>query len=165
MRLACEDESILTYDSTRRSVWAKRGSKPRVLVTGSHRRVYLFGALTLNRRHLFRQYREMNGHSFTAFLRQLKQRYGRLILLIDNAPWHTSMPVKAYVNENRSWLRVVYFPTNAPEMNPVEECWRQMKNDIVGSTFHPTFQQLKNTLTTYLRTKRYKHNLLKYLRQ
>jgi len=118
----------------------------------------------LNRRHLLRQYPKMNGQVFTAFLRLLKQRYGRLVLLIDRAPWHTSTLVKAYVNENRSWLRVLYFPTNAPEMNPVEECWRQMKNDIVGSTFHPTFQQLKNNLTRYLRTKRYKHNPLKYLR-
>jgi transposase len=107
----------------------------------------------------------MNEHSFTAFLRQLKQRYGRLILLTDKAPWHTSGAVKTFLGENRSWLRVLYFPTNAPEMNPVEECWRQMKNDLVGSTFHPTFQQLRSALTIYLRTKRYKHNLFKYLRQ
>lgn len=165
MRLACADESILLYDSMKRSVWAKRGSKPRVLVTGSHKRVYLFGALTSNRRHLFRQYPKMNGRVFTAFLRLLKHRYGRLILLIDRAPWHRSKLVKTYLNENRSWLRVIYFPANAPEMNPVEECWRQMKNDVVGSTFHPTFQQLRNTLTRYLRTKRYKHNPFKYLRQ
>jgi len=163
MQLACADESILVYDSTRRSIWAKRGSKPHVLVTGSHKRVYLFGALTMNHRHLFRQYPKMNGRSFTAFLRLLKRRYGRLMLLIDKAPWHNSKPVKAFLDENRSWLRVLYFPANAPEMNPVEECWRQMKNDVVGSTFHPTFQQLKNDLTRYLRTKHYKHNLFNYL--
>ena len=83
MRLACADESILLYDSMKPSVWAKRGSKPRVLVTGSHKRVYLFGALTSNRRHLFRQYPKMNGHIFTAFLRLLKHRYGRQILSLD----------------------------------------------------------------------------------
>ena len=165
MRLVCADESILVYDSARRSVWAKRGSKPRVLVTGSHKRVYLFGALTSNRRHLFRQYPKINGPIFTAYLSQLKQRYGRLILLIDKAPWHRSMLVKTFLGENRSWLRVLYFPANAPEMNPVEECWRQMKNDVVGSTFHPTFQQLKGALTRYLQTKRYKHNIFKYLSQ
>jgi transposase len=165
MRLVCADESILIYDSTRRSVWARRGSKPHVLVTGSHRRVYLFGALTSNRRHLFRQYPKMNGCTFTEFLHQLRRRYGRLILLIDKAPWHRSKPVRGFLAENRSSLRVLYFPANAPEMNPVEECWRQMKNDVVGSTFHPTFQQLKSALTRYLRTKRYKHNPFKYLRQ
>ena len=165
MSLACADESILVYDSAKRSMWAKRGSRPRVLVTGSHRRVYLFGALTSDRRHLFRQYPNMNGHVFTAFLRLLKHRYQRLMLLIDQAPWHRSKLVKTFLDKNRSWLRVLYFPANAPEMNPVEECWRQMKNDVVGSTFHPTFQQLKSTLTRYLRTKRYKHNIFKYLSQ
>ena len=159
------DESILLYDSTRRSVWARRGSRPRVLVTGSHKRVCLFGALTTNRKHLFRQYPKINERVFTTFLRLLKRRYGRLILLIDKAPWHRSKLVNTFLDENRSWLRVLYFPTNAPEMNPVEECWRQMKNDVVGSTYHPTFQQLKNALTTYLRTKRYKQNILKYLSQ
>ncbi len=157
------DESILLYDSTRRSVWARRGSKPRVLVTGSHKRTCLFGALTTNRKHLFRQYPKINEHVFTTFLRLLKRRYGRLILLIDKAPWHRSKLVNTFLDENQSWLRILYFPTNAPEMNPVEECWRQMKNDVVGSTYHPTFQQLKNALTTYLRTKRYKQNILKYL--
>ena len=122
MRLVCADESILIYDSTRRSVWARRGSKPHVLVTGSHRRVYLFGALTSNRRHLFRQYPKMNGCTFTEFLHQLRRRYGRLILLIDKAPWHRSKPVRGFLAENRSSLRVLYFPANAPEMNPVEEC-------------------------------------------
>jgi len=107
----------------------------------------------------------MNGRIFTAFLHQLRRRYGRLILLIDKAPWHRSKLVKTFLDENRSWLHALYFPANAPEMNPVEECWRQMKNDVVGSTFHPTFQQLKIALTKYLRTKRYKHKLFKYLRQ
>jgi transposase len=163
--LACEDESILTYDSTMRSIWAKKGSRPRILVTGSHKRICLFGALTQNHGHLFRQYAKMNGYSFTAFLRQLKQRYGCLILLIDRAPWHRSRIVKTFLDANRSRLHVLYFPANAPELNPVEECWRQMKNDVVGSTFHPTFQQLKSTLTTYMRRKRYKQNLFRYLRQ
>ena len=165
MRLVCADESILVYDSARRSVWAKRGSKPRVLMTGSHKRVYLYGALTSDRRHLLRQYPKINGPIFTEFLHLLKYRYRRLILLIDRAPWHRSKLVKTFLDENHSWLRVLYFPTNAPEMNPVEECWRQMKNDVVGSTFHPTFQQLKSALTKYLRTKRYKHNIFKYLSQ
>jgi transposase len=165
IRLVCEDESVLIYDSTRRSVWAKKDSRPRVIVTGSHKRVYLFGALTKNRRHLFRQYPKMNGSTFTSFLRLLKQRYGRLILLIDKAPWHRSKPVKRFLNQNHSSLRVIYFPANTPEMNPVEECWRQMKNDVVGSTYHPTFQHLKKALTGYMRTKRYKHNIFKYLRQ
>jgi len=118
----------------------------------------------MNRRHLFRQYHKMNGYIFAAFPRLLKHRYPRLILLIHNAPWHRSRLVKTYLNGDHSWLRVIYFPANAPEMNPVEECWRQMKNDVVSSTFHPTFQQLKSGLTRYLRTKRYRHNSFKYLR-
>ena len=164
-RLTCADESILLYDSTVRRIWAKRGSKPRVLVTGSHRRVCLFGALSSNGRHLFRQYAEMNGRIFLRFLLLLKRKHKRLILLIDRAPWHKSRHVKTFLAENRSWLRVLYFPANAPEMNPVEECWRQMKNDVVGSTYHPTFQLFKSALTRYLRAKRYKHNIIKYLRQ
>ncbi len=108
---------------------------------------------------------KINGPIFTEFLHQLKYRYRRLILLIDRAPWHRSKLVKTFLDENHSWLHVLYFPANAPEMNPVEECWRQMKNDVVGSTFHPTFQQLKSALTKYLRTKHYKHNIFKYLSQ
>jgi hypothetical protein len=34
----CEDESIILYDSVIRAVWAKKGSRPYILTTGSHAR-------------------------------------------------------------------------------------------------------------------------------
>ena len=62
--VVCQDESIFVYDSVIRSVWAIKGSKPRVKITGSHKKTFIFGSLSLDGRQLFRQYSQMNAKIF-----------------------------------------------------------------------------------------------------
>ena len=48
MTAVCMDESVFVYDSVVRRVWAKKGSRPRVMTTGSHKKIFEFGSVTLN---------------------------------------------------------------------------------------------------------------------
>ena len=80
------DESIFLYDSVIRYVWVKRGNKPIVLTTGSHRRTCLFGSLSLEGKQLFRQYDMVNGKNFITYMKTLKRKFGPLLLFIDRAP-------------------------------------------------------------------------------
>lgn len=164
----CEDESIFVYDSIVRAVWARRGSKPIVLKTGSHRKTCVFGALSSDGRQLFRQAKEIDHLEFVRFLNALKRKFKKLLLFIDRAPWHGfgrrgAEEVKRYFAKNRKHVKVVYFPKVSPELNPVEECWRQTKDSVLGSTFYLTFEEMKAALTQHLRTKRFKLNMVKYL--
>src|SRR3989344_3152660 len=44
--LFCEDESTFLYDSISRKIWVQKGSKPRRIVTGLHKRTHIFGFLS-----------------------------------------------------------------------------------------------------------------------
>jgi hypothetical protein len=71
--------------------------------------------------------------------------------------------VKTWLRSHEGCIRVLWFPKGCPEPDPMEECWRQMKDSVVACTIYPTFTEMKKTLAGYLRTKRFKLNLIKYL--
>ena len=159
----CQDESTMIYDSVVRAVWAKKGSTPIVLTTGSHKKTFLFGALSLAGKQLFRQYEKMNGDKFIDFLKQMKRKFRQFLLFMDKAPWHKSKKVKDFLEKNANCIKILMFPTASPEFNPVEECWRQGKTNIIGNRIPPSFKDMKIETANYYRTKRFKLNLNKYL--
>lgn len=162
--VVCMDESIFIFDALVRRVWAIRRRRPIVLVRGRHKRTCVFGALSLKRRQLFRQYPAFNEDTVLAFLHLVHRKFPRFYLFMDKArQHHHSRKVRSYLQRHRSTLRVRWFPTGSPELNAVEECWRQGKDTILGSRFYPDFTQLKTTITNYYRTKRFNLNLKKYL--
>jgi len=145
-------------------VWAKKGSKPIVLTTGSHRRTCLFGTVSLNGRQLFRQYHTINGENFLAYTRELKRRFGAFLIFLDkSAPHHRDEQVRRWLRKNRNSVKVRWFPTARPELNPVEECWRQVKGIVQANRIYPTFQDMKKETSKTLRTKRFRLNIVEYL--
>jgi len=135
-----------------------------VLTTGSHRRTCLFGTVSLNGRQLFRQYHTVNGENFLAYARELKRRFGAFLLFLDkSAPHHRDEQVRRWLRKNRNSVKVRWFPTARPELNPVEECWRQTKDIIQANRIYPTFESMKKEISKTLRAKRFKLNIVEYL--
>jgi hypothetical protein len=117
-------------------VWAPEGKRPICMVTGSHDRTVVFGAMDMQGRQIFRQYGSFDGESFLDFLRQVHRRYGRLYLFLDRARQHyRTKKVLEYIRRNRATLRVRWIPVGSPAFNVMEECWRQMDNDVLVLTF------------------------------
>lgn len=162
--VVAEDESIFVYDVKLRRVWAVKGSKPAVLTTGSHRRIAVFGALADNGTQMFRTYPAANSDCFLDYLKQLRRKHPRMILYLDKATYHKKEArVKKYLQDHRDTINIQWFPSGNPEANPVEECWRQGKDEILGSLFHDTYAEFKKTTSEYYRTTRFKLNMRKYL--
>jgi transposase len=157
------DESILVYDAKIRHVWAIKGSKPRMLVTGSHKRTIVSGIITDKGEQIFRQYDSCNSVAFLDFLKVTLRKFPYLILFIDRAPWHKEKNVRKFIRKNKHRLKIRWFPPGFPESNPMEECWNQGKDEILGSKFYDSFTDFKTTVTNYYRTKRFKLDLYKYL--
>lgn len=159
-----EDESIFNYEVKIRSVWAIKGSKPCILTTGSHRKIVWFGSLAEDGSQLFRQYENGDSDSFLEYLKHLKRKYPKMIFFIDKATYHRKEKrVKRFFRKNRKDIRVRWFPSGFPEANPLEECWRQGKGDVLGSKFFDSFHDFKKATIEYYRTKRFKLDLYKYL--
>ncbi len=63
------------------------------------------------------------------FLRHLKRHFrGRPVTLIwDGLGAHTSRVMRAYLARQRRWLHVERLPGYAPELNPIEQVWGNVK--------------------------------------
>lgn len=158
-----QDESIFFYDIIIRKVWAIKGSKPQVKITGSHKKTFLFGSLSLNGRQLFRQYSEMNYKIYIEYLKCLKRKFKRFFFYHDGAPWHRKKEVLNFFEANKECIIPIRFPKYSPKFNPTEECWRQSKKDILGSIFPPLFEDFKKNISQYFRTKRFNLDIVNYL--
>jgi transposase len=130
--IVCLDESIFIQDVEVRRVWAVEGTRPIRIAAGSY-----LGAMSLDGRQLFRQYRRFNGRSFLDYLKKIHRKFRKLYLFMDRATQHTkTRKVLNYLKENRKTVRVRWFPVGSPELNVMEECWRQGEKDLSASHYH-----------------------------
>ena len=159
------DESIFIHESlVRRKMWTADRIRPIVTMTGSHQKTSVFGTLSMNGRQLFRQYDFFNQYTFLHYLIQVQKKFGKLILFIDRArQHHRSIIVREHIEQNKDVLKVIYFPKGSSEFNAVEECWRQGKYNLLVSKYYPKFEDFRNVIANYYRTRRFKLNIVKYL--
>jgi hypothetical protein len=158
------DESFFFFDSLVRKVWIFRNTRPVVRITGSHQHSCLFGAISLDRRQLFRQYNRFNEDTFYEFLKQIHHKFPKCYLFLDKAPQHyKSHKVRKYIEEHNDSLITIYLPTASPEFMVLEECWNISKNDLLVLTYYKSIRDFRIKIGQYFRTKHFKFNMRKYL--
>jgi putative transposase len=70
-----------------------------------------------------------NTESLIAFLKDLKRFvHGEPVILVwDNLPAHRSKVMKQFLFEQRDWLEIDWLPGYAPDLNPTEGIWNNIK--------------------------------------
>lgn len=107
---------------------------------------------------------ELNGKEVIKVLSIFLWKFKRAILVLDKASWHKkSKKVEAYLKKNRRRLKIIWLPTGCPEMNPVEECWRQAKKEVNGGRIHKNLKTMKRELRKFLRYTNFTQDMRKYL--
>lgn len=107
----------------------------------------------------------LNAEEFLKVLSKFLHNFKKVILILDKAPWHKkSKKVQRYLKKHRRVLKIIWFPTGCPEMNPVEECWRQAKEEVNGGRIHESLEVMKKELKYFLRYTDFKQDMGKYLR-
>jgi transposase len=113
---------------------------------------------------LFRQYDKFNQDTFLDYLKQVKKKLGKkVVMFTDRARQHQSNKIKKYLEKNKDSVRIFYLPKGSPEFNAVEECWRQGKYDLLVSKYYPRFDDLKSSIAKYYRTRHFNLDIVKYL--
>ena len=79
-----------------------------------------------------------NSETFVEFLKELRQEYGRLVILLDNAACHRYKAVDEFVKSACGEIRLVYLPPYTPQLNPIEIQWRVLKDMLAGRYFGST---------------------------
>lgn len=124
--------------------WAARGTDLRVQAPGQARKVAMLGVLdTVTRAALVHTSPTKRSGDFIALLAQLDRTYGPqpgrttkpVVLVLDNGPIHTSKATTKALAA-RPWITVEWLPRYAPELNPIEGTWRDLKRHHLA---HRTF--------------------------
>jgi transposase len=131
-----EDESGVSLLPSVRATWAPRGQTPVLRHHFAWKRLSIAAALVYEPdgrdAHLIFQLRPgaYNGESLIEFLTELHQHEQlRVVLLIwDGLPAHRSRYMMDWIASQRSWLSVERLPGYAPELNPTEQVWGNVKS-------------------------------------
>ena len=101
--------------------------------------------------------------AFAAHLRHIARvypadRHKRVVLVIDNAPWHRGRPIEAALRENPH-LEFKRLPSYSPQLNPVERFWKKLRRRATHNRLFDTLADLKASLRAslcYFQTVRHK---------
>ena len=65
--------------------------------------------------------------AFECFARLLLEKFGKVLLVMDCAPYHVSRAMWGFYLLNSDRLKVILFPSYSPELNPTEQTWKETK--------------------------------------
>jgi transposase len=130
-----EDESGASLTPVVRRTWAPRGKTPVLRHRFNWERISMAAALAYRwdgaRSRLYFQTREgsYNEESLIEFVRELRRHFRgeQVILLWDGLPSHRSRLMTQFLAEQERWLEVRRLPAYAPELNPAEGLWSNLK--------------------------------------
>jgi putative transposase len=85
-----------------------------------------------------------NTESLIAFLEDLRRelRGKKVTLVWDGLPAHKSRAVQDYLLQQRDWLTVQRLPGYAPDLNPVETLWGNIKGQELANRCAEDLEEL-----------------------
>ena len=129
IELAYVDEAGFAPQPPNRSAWTLRGETHAVEARRS-KRLNVIGALLFSGGLLMAKlWRTVNGFWFYGFLLGLFERVQKpLVVILDNASFHTAKAMKPYRELlEKQGMRFYFLPPYSPELNRIEILWKKMK--------------------------------------
>ena len=136
-----EDESGVSERPSVRRTWAPRGQTPVLIHAFNWGKISVAAALAYRwdgkRSRLYFQTRpgSYGADSLIVFLKQLRRpfRGQQVILVWDGLPAHKSCVMQTYLQSQRHWLSEERLPGYAPDLNPVETLWGNIKGQELAN--------------------------------
>ena len=129
--------------------WCKRGIRPSVPCHHIREYRYTYGAVepkTGESFFLIMPY--CNTDCMNVFLKHLSDSYpkDRIVLVCDGAAWHKSKGLIIPRN-----IRLVFIPPYTPEMNPIEQIWREIRTQGFRNEIFATLDKVVDRLCETIR--------------
>ncbi len=149
--VCCEDEAGQTLRPPKARTWSRRGHTPIIAVSGKGSgRVSIAGLVCYKpgaRSHLFYRVRIHRGRKgerrsfseadYAALITAAHQQLqAPIIVCWDNLNTHISVQMREFIAAHPDWLTVVRLPAYAPELNPAEGVWANLKNGLGNLAAH-----------------------------
>jgi transposase len=144
------DESGASLLPVTRRTWAPRGVTPVIRHHFKWKRASMAAGLCYGSRGggaalaFHHQVDADNTETLIGALSELRRFLGgqKATLLWDGLPAHRSLAMGAWLGRQRSWLVVQRLPGYAPELNPVEGLWSNLKGVELANLAADTVQEI-----------------------
>ncbi len=150
------DATVVCIDQTKKSVQVEpraarkpRGTRPSIEFSGQRDWTCLLGAITEDSERFFSRFEEYvtAEHAKHFILALCKEFKDDLIVVLDGAPYFQASAVTDLAA--RDDLAFVTLSVYSPELNPVEECWRQLQTAL-SNRFFGSLTELTTAIDTAL---------------
>ena len=113
--------------------WCLKGSRPNVPCHHIREYRYAYGTVEpLTGESFFLVLPFCNTLCMNIFLKELSKTYcqDRIIVVCDGAAWHKANALE--IPEN---IRLLFIPLATPEMNPIEQIWKEIRKNFKNEIF------------------------------
>ena len=124
------DEASIRSDDPLQRTWGAKGQTPVVKTSGQRQSINAISALSNKGGFWYHVYEgKFNADKYVECLKHfLKGRRAPVILIVDGHPVHKSKKVMAHIDSLEGMIEIVFLPAYAPDLNPDELVWNQMRN-------------------------------------
>ena len=163
LHAACvQDEAICVADARlRKGVYTPKGVRGVYTYTGSHSKTIVFGLSTLDGEGFFQRYGSFTGKESVEFLKVACKRFWKIPMVTDGAPQHRSRLVREEIGR-LDGVELQFLPPGCPDLNAIEEVWRQMKHAILDVPY-VRFSSMCSDIDKWLRSSLPKLDIERYL--
>ena len=112
-----------------RRCWAPRPMRPLCQAMLTHEYTYAYAAVDVHTGELDSLILpHVNTHCMQLFLDEVGQRHPgeHIVMVLDGAGWHSSGELQPPAN-----MRLLSLPPYAPELNPVEHLWDELREQAI----------------------------------
>ena len=139
-----QDEAGFGRINKPKHCWCSAGVRPSVPCHHIREYRYAYGAVEpLTGESFFLVMPTCNTTCMNIFMEQLSARYSDdlIVMVCDGAAWHKSKELKIPDN-----ITIVDIPPYTPEMNPIEQIWRELRTQGFKNEVFKTLEDVVNRL-------------------
>jgi transposase len=160
--ILAEDEASLYLQASQTYVWSPRGHTPVVRIHTNRDSTHVYGSLNLlTGQETVMRSQKMNSDTTALYLQHILCTYPDqpIVLLWDRAPHHKGDAVKAVLAAHPR-LEVMWLPAGAPDTNPQEHVWKDMRQHVCHGHMLHTLACLADAAERHLRSHTFPSSLL-----
>jgi transposase len=133
--------------------WIKRGEKRQLKTNSGRQRLNLHGAINAETmRVTLIESDTVNSISTVNLLTAIEQDYplaAVIFVILDNASYHYSKEVKAYLNGSR--IKLAFLPSYSPNLNLIERLWKFFKKKVLYNKYYPNLGSFRQACIQFFR--------------
>jgi transposase len=153
----------LYLQATTCHVWSPTGQTPIARADPGRAKTNFYGVLNLhNGQEVAMRSDLMNAEVSVQFLKMILETNPDvpIILFWDRAPWHRGKPIDRVLEEHPR-LKIIFFPTASPDLNPQEHVWKSVRKQVSHNHLEARLPELADRFLNKLNSGIFKDSFLK----